>query len=375
MSRPTGTTPTSRLMLLALLFCLAAPGQTRMTVEQLLAFVKSSVQMKHNDKDVADILKRVKLTNRLEDQDIEDLQNMGAGPKTVAALRTLRDSSTSLAPPPPPQVKVPPPPLPSPDSIEQKRVLSQVTEYAVNYTKRLPDFICTQVTRRFVDPRGGESWIRRDVITEKLSYAEHKEDYTVVLVNDTPVTNVKHEQLGGATSSGEFGTMLSEIFAPDTEAQFEWERWGKIRGHLMHVYSYKVDQGRSKYRITAYQSESSSKSMIIGYHGLIYVDTESITVRRITLASDDIPPSFPIQDVRLELDYDVQEVGPSKFVLPLKSTLRSRQEARVNVKNDIEFHNYRKFGTESTIIYTPDPLPEDKEQAVKPDAPPAKPKP
>ena len=43
-----------------------------------------------------------------------------------------------------------------------------------------------------------------------------KEDYKVVLVNNLPVANMKHEQLGGITSSGEFGTMLYQIFAPQT---------------------------------------------------------------------------------------------------------------------------------------------------------------
>ena len=36
--------------------------------------------------------------------------------------------------------------------------------------------------------------------------------------NDQPVTNVKMEQLGGTVSAGEFGTMMSEIFEPQSQA-------------------------------------------------------------------------------------------------------------------------------------------------------------
>ena len=32
------------------------------------------------------------------------------------------------------------------------------------------------------------------------------------------------------------------------------------------------------------------------------------------------------------------------------------------VKNETEFRNYNRFGAEATITYTPDPLPDDKEQ-------------
>ena len=53
-------------------------------------------------------VKRLKLTNRLDAGTVEDLQGLGAGPRTLAALRELITASASLpvaapvAPPPPP---------------------------------------------------------------------------------------------------------------------------------------------------------------------------------------------------------------------------------------------------------------------------------
>ena len=67
---------------------------------------------------------------------------------------------------------------------------------------------------------GGDNFRLTDKIAERLSYFEHQEDYKVISVNGTPVTNRKHEQLGGATSSGEFGTMLYEIFSPESRPSF-----------------------------------------------------------------------------------------------------------------------------------------------------------
>src|SRR5262249_55927867 len=134
----------------------------------------------------------------------------------------------SAPPPPPPKpVMVGPPP---PNSIEQKRVLAEITENALNYTKGLPNFLCLQVTRRYADQSGMGNFRLIDTIAERLSYNEKKEDYQVISVNGIPVTGRKHEQLGGATSSGEFGTMLYEIFSPETQTHFEWERWATLRG-------------------------------------------------------------------------------------------------------------------------------------------------
>ena len=110
-------------------------------------------------------------------------------------------------------MKVAPPPIPPPSSEEQGRILNNVREYAIDYSRRLPNFICTQVTRRYLDPSGLEFWQQQDTITAKLSYFEQKEDYKVMLVNNRYV-NTSMEKLGGATSTGEFGSLMREIFEP-----------------------------------------------------------------------------------------------------------------------------------------------------------------
>jgi hypothetical protein len=100
-------------------------------------------------------------------------------------------------------------------------------------------------------------------------------------------------------------------------------------------------------------------------------------VMRIHMDCDNIPPDFPIQQVSLDLNYDFTQISGQEFVLPLKADLRSR-EGRFLVWNEIEFHLYRKFGTESSITFEPlDAVPEDKlqEQPAIPDTRQAVPEP
>ena len=40
-----------------------------------------------------------------------------------------------------------------------------------------------------------EFWQRTDVITERLTFFEQKEDYKVVLINNAPVGDISHEKL------------------------------------------------------------------------------------------------------------------------------------------------------------------------------------
>ena len=63
-----------------------------------------------------------------------------------------------------------------------------------------------------------------------------------MLVNNRALSDTSMERIGGVRTSGEFGSMLKELFDPETRAQFEWERWATLRGHRMHVYSYSVAQ-------------------------------------------------------------------------------------------------------------------------------------
>src|SRR5690349_11156695 len=217
-----------------------ASAQTSMTAQQLASFVKSSISLHEDDRKVAEVVKKVHLSDQLDMRTVESLQGLGAGRLTIAALRELSAGSASLpsAPPPPPKLTVAPIPAPSPE--EQHRILAAITENALNYSNGLPNFICMQVTRRYVDRNGGDNFRLTDTIAERLSYFEHKEDYKVISMNNAPVVNRKHEQLGGATSSGEFGSLLLGIFSPESQTEFEWERWGKLRDHVMHVFRFRV---------------------------------------------------------------------------------------------------------------------------------------
>jgi hypothetical protein len=219
------------------------------------------------------------------------------------------------------------------------------------------------VTRRYLDPHGLEFWAQQDTLTARLSYFEQKEDYKLVLVNNRALTgDTPYLSVGGAISTGEFGSMMKEVFDRGSEADFRWERWGKLRGRVAHVYSYRVAQARSKWHVTYEKSDD----VVPGYHGLIYVDRDTATVVRISLEAD-VPFNFPVQQVSDTLDYDLAAIGSQEYMLPLKAEIRSRV-GKVLSKNDVEFRLYRRFSAEAQIKFdTPDALPEEKtkEQPAK----------
>ena len=83
---------TKGLLCVLLAASLALQAQRTMTVPELIGFIKSSIQFRYDDRKVADYVHRIKLTNKLDDRTVEQLQGMGAGPKTVAPPAPGRSS-------------------------------------------------------------------------------------------------------------------------------------------------------------------------------------------------------------------------------------------------------------------------------------------
>ncbi len=340
-------------------------AQRPTTTAELVSFIKDSIKRKQDDRLVADyLLKRMKMKDRLDEKTVETLEGLGAGPRTLMALHKLSKESAGLAaagPAPPPVVALPPPPPPAPpSSVEQEAILDEIRANALAYSNSLPNFLCTQVTRRTADPTGsGDHWKQLDTIQEQLSFFDHREKYVVTMVNGQPVTNRDHEKLGGATSEGEFGSMLYDIFNPETAADFHWEKWGTWRGRRMHVYSFQVSRERSRYDI---YHGPSDRHVVSAYKGLIYADAGTKNVMRILMECVNLPMDFPIQSVSQELVYEMAKISDQSFLLPEKSELNSR-ESRYLVKNVTSFHLYRKFSVEDKISY--DEVPDEKPPVKK----------
>ncbi|MEX2303330.1 MAG: hypothetical protein WD733_20485 [Bryobacterales bacterium] len=358
-----------RVVLLALVAGLMLQAQSPLTYKQLHGLIRSSLDQNHRDREIAEFLTTQKLTFALDDPLIEEFVGMGVGPKTVEALQKLKLASAGLpeaetAESIPPERRQPPPPSPE----EQKRIIEEARRAALEYNRSLPDYLCLQVTRRYVDPSGLEmDWLKYDEVKTRVSYVDQHENYELVSVNNK-VTDQKFDDIGGATSTGEFGSVLAELFSPNTAAEFRWARHALLRGRGVWVFSLRVPQARSRLSLR-YQKQ---REIIVGYTGLVYIDKETERAIRIVTEAENIPRDFPLQDARTRLDYEFMEIAGGTYLLPLKARVFMR-DGRFLSRNDVEFRLYRKFSAEASISFDEiddlAPLPEDETDAGGPGAP------
>jgi len=256
-----------------------------------------------------------------------------------------------------------------------------VRQYALSYSDTLPDFICTQVTRRFQAPMPGTKyggavdgdprWQALDTLQIRLSYFEKREHYVVVLMNNA-IVNQDYEKVGGSKSFGEFGSMMREIFEPSTEARFEWDHWGQLRGKRVMAFQYHVRLDHSKYQLGW---DGGKLRITTAYRGLVEVEPDTHAVVRITADAENIPSDFPLKETTDVLDYDYQELSGHNFLLPMKSTVVMKSMEGIS-RLEQEFRLYRKYSADSEIKFDADPvapLPDDKTKETKEPPAPAAP--
>ncbi|MDQ2840908.1 MAG: hypothetical protein M3Y72_07710 [Acidobacteriota bacterium] len=392
-----------RVGLLAVSFALALQAQMQMNVQQLADFVRSELALRqHTDKQLAAYVKKVQLTERLPDKTVKDLVAQGAQPKTEEALRALEAETASIkhtaapdttyspatapdntltAGPATTKLGVEAPPPPPPDSVHQQQILDAMRQYALTYTQSLPNYLCVRVDRRYVDPRGGDHYMSLGALMARVSYVDGQEQ-SKVYSNGGKIVDPDLGGIGGggARSTGEFAGMMRSLFEPRSDAEFGWDHWAKLRGRVMAVFSYFIDSGHSSYSISYSEGPGDEQRIITAYRGLVYADANTGEIDRITFNAVDVPSSFPVRTANERIDYDLVTIGTQQSVLPL-SALLHMSTVHETSKNEIEFRNYRKFGTESIIKYdmeqssagTPAPLPSSKtdEQPVNGGAKPA----
>lgn len=322
----------------------AAPGES---VRGVVDSVREALRLNRNDGQIAHILHRIKLAERLDDRTVETLESEGAGPRAVAELLRLRDASAALPPPAEPAIEAPPPP----SAQEQQRVWEAARANSIRSTDSLPDFICTEVVRRYKDPEGKGHWHLADTLVVKLTYFERREQYDLVSINNH-ATRLDYEQTGGAITEGEFGSLLSAIFAASSRTAFHWDHWTTLRKRPALVYAFRIPVEHSSYRMAMGTSSGYRDAVVVGQHGFLYIDRDTSQVVRVATEADNIPSDFPARSSSTLLDYGFTAIGGSEYLLPLHAETRL-DTLPLQHRNEVEFLDYKKFSSDATITYQP----------------------
>lgn len=228
------------------------------------------------------------------------------------------------------------------DAEQQRELIGRLKQRAKDWSGSLIDFVCLQVTDRFVDRSGKGEFAAADTIREMLTYANGRESYDM-LAGARPAALSR-----GVRSFGEFGGMMRSVLSDQARADLRWKGITEHDGTRMHVFEYRVPHETSMYRLT---QEDPYRVFKPSYSGEIFAEEDTLHVRRITLQTSEIPEKFPFQEATHEIDYEFQRIAGVSYLLPSHSVMQTRIGKRRVVRSEMQFSNYRKWSTESTIRF------------------------
>lgn len=210
----------------------------------------------------------------------------------------------------------------------------------------MPDFVVDQVVTRWASFNNEASWNRIDVIEAEVAWSGGKEEYRNVRLNGRPLQG--GPETTGTWSTGEFLTTASDILNPATRAAFVRLGGETVGGRRAVLFEFSIRPEHSHWVLVSPAGERLKPAQ----KGRIWIDEETHRVLRIEQRAVSIPSSFPQDKAECTVEMGAVQIGGAPLLLPVRAETRGCERGTVNCsKNEIVFRSYRRFRTESTIVF------------------------
>ncbi len=243
-----------------------------------------------------------------------------------------------------------------PSKAETDQIIAKAREAALLALEEMPDFVVKQQIQRSAAYAGTNNFRNLDRLVVAVSYrANGAEEYKVLSVNGVLQTNPQsknsYEEVGGTSSTGEFVTVLSKIFKPESATEFTVADTDLIRERKAVVFDFSIERDKAQQALIA--AGTITDSTITGMKGKIWIDRENFRALRIESDATEIPETFPIRAARRIIDYEWVKISDVDYLLPSVSDIRLtfRESKQVfETRNLIRFRGYQKYGSEVRIL-------------------------
>ena len=224
--------------------------------------------------------------------------------------------------------------------------IEKAREAVAQFTESLPAYVCQEQIARFINTTHRVSWQAVDIVSAEVVYENHKEEYRNLQINGKPVKK-QMQELSGAWSTGEFGTVMLDLFSPATAADFRYRRQAKSGGRDAYMFDFEVERENSHWHV-----EVASQSILPAYRGSVWIDKETSQILRIEMEAIQVPRDFPLDKIESATDYQYVRIADHQYLLPVHAEVLSCERGSDDCsRNAIDFRNYHKYSGESTITF------------------------
>jgi hypothetical protein len=194
---------------------------------------------------------------------------------------------------------------------------------------------------------GRGDWKPKDKITERLVYFEHEEKRSLLeLERDGQKIHESYALGYGVTSFGEFGGALKGIFQPSSKADFQWKQSGLLGDGKVQVFDYRVARENSTLDVQF----NANLTVTAGFHGQVFIDNATHSVRRITQVADNLPENARVRATSISVDYDYASINNHEYLVPFGAQVVVGLGRGETDLNEIEFRKFRRYGSNAKIL-------------------------
>lgn len=226
-----------------------------------------------------------------------------------------------------------------------RQMIEDARQRALSWSDTLENFICFEVTNHFVKSGSDAAWKQEGTLVERLQLVDKAQTRSTVMLNGEASTTAP-DQLEFFRSSGEFGAMFHMIFDPSAKTEFTWKQAALLDGQPIQIFAFKVARTNSTFNLT----DRDEHTAVVGFSGLLYLDPATGSIRRVSIAADDIPSRLEIRACSLSVDYSWMAMQNHDFLLPVRGVVGMQETSRHPVMNEFAFRDYRRFGSQVRIF-------------------------
>jgi len=233
-----------------------------------------------------------------------------------------------------------------PSDIAHAGALAGACEYAISLPEKIPNFVCGQNTARYRGSGRGPS----DLISASVRYENGHESYSEIKINGLALDGGAGEP-PGLRSTGEFAGNLRAIFNRSNRAAFKYSSEGAVGEHAVWVFTYEI----AEQKVPLWLLRALDQTMAPAYSGELWIDEKNGALLRFRSVTKELPQTFPMKSVDLQIDYDKIVFGDgSDFVLPVDYTLTNVYNGAETSRNVVQFRNCQKFRATARIVSSVD---------------------
>ena len=230
-------------------------------------------------------------------------------------------------------------------------LFGEVRSKMIANLSRLPNYTCLQTIERKVRRAPSRRYELVDMVRLEVALVNGKELFSWPGAGNFEDKEISQIVSGGAIGNGTFAMHAKSIFQ-SRNARITYVGAVTRNNRAVLQWDYEVPK-----LLSGYTLRSGSREAIVGYHGTIWVNPETLDLLRLEVEADNIPPELHMARAMDSVDYMRAEIGGQSFLLPQSAELKMVDEGNSESVNVTRFTGCRQYSGESVLVFS-DPAPD-----------------